>query len=223
MSALVHLGITVLSAAVGPGCRMPLPTADASADYLLFTDQKSTAIPGWRVQLSKPSEFPRRASRRPKMQPWRFCDSEWILWVDARVSLKMPATEALQACLDAAPEADIWACRHRCRRDIYDEAGHLAMIPGAFTEPDWGPRLIGQVHHYAAHHWAARVGLYELGFMAWRISDRSKAFGNEWRKQYTTGCERDQISFPIAVYNSGVVLGTLPGSIARNPIFEVQP
>lgn len=218
------LPLTVLSCAIGEGARMPFPTTDATADYLLMTDQKHTAIPGWRVQCNKFSpDAPRRVSRRPKMQPWRFTDSEWIVWIDTRVMLKVPAIEALELCLATDPSADIWACRHRCRGNIYSEAAHLMTRPEAFTEEDWAYRLVNQIRHYAEHHWAVTVGLYELGFMAWRISDRSREFGNEWRAQYTAGCERDQLSFPISVYNTGVRVGRLPGSIAQNPIFEVMP
>lgn len=223
MSVLIHFPITVLSASIGEASATPFPTDDQTADYLLVTDRRGTAIPGWRTHVTKPcTDNPRRVSRRPKMQPWRCCDSEWVIWIDARVRLKLTAAEAMQSCLDANPHADLWACRHRCRKDIYDEAARLVTRPGAFTEDDWGPRLIAQVRHYAACHWAAPIGLYELGFMAWRINSRSMAFGKEWRAQYATGCERDQMSFPVAVYNSGVALGTIPGSIARNDIFEVK-
>lgn len=225
---LMGRSIAVLTCSYGSDAIVPFPTKDTTAEYIHMTTDKTRKPDGWDTRVVRvPEELNmRRASRIPKMQPWRITrNATWIIWVDSRVQLKLPARQVIDVAIHSCSYANVWAHRHRSRHGIYDEAAAIMKRYDSCAERDWAERLVEQIRVYALNRWPKDHGLWEMGLMIWNMQDANKcaALGNEWRRQYMAGCERDQISFPIAAYNVDAKVGDLPGNLARSEVCIVHP
>ncbi len=139
-----------------------------------------------------------RTSRLPKILPHLVlpADCDYSIWHDGNFQMKASPSETVAKLLRIAD----WAAHKHPGRDcIYDEAevllggddrkgqkiGTPALVERAVTQY----RALGHPDHYS---------LWANGFIVRRHNAVTAALNEEWWRMFSEGCERDQLSFPVA-------------------------
>lgn len=145
-----------------------------------------------------------RTSRLPKILPHLVLstDCDYSIWHDGNFQMKASPTETVAKLLRTAD----WAAhKHPARDCIYDEARILLsekIGTGALVE-----RQIGRCREVYGH--PEHFGLWANGFIVRRHNGTTAALNEAWWKLFADGCERDQVSFPVAMRESHVQIETI--------------
>lgn len=203
--------ITVYTANVGGFDSLKDAQEDLTANYVAFTDQTSDT---WDCQ--KPYDKfkdDRRNSRIQKIMPHLFFDTEYSIYLDGNIRLKVPAQKLIDEYLK---DADVAVIRHIGRDCLYEEATACqAMQKGDPLE------LATQVKEYAKRGWKPHAGLAECGVIIRRHTPEVERWNEKWWAHYCRYSERDQISFPVAFPFEKVHL--IEQSYWRHPYLESSP
>lgn len=200
--------ITVYTAVSGDFDHLREPDEDFTADYIAFTEKKRD---GWDVR--KPFDRfknDRRNSRAPKILSHLYIDTEYSIYLDGNIRLKVPAQQLIDEFLK---EKDIAVFRHMGRDCIYDEANAcVALKKGDPLE------IAEQVRSYAQKMHPKHAGLAECGVIIRRNTPEVERMNEKWWAEYCRHSERDQLSFPFAFDLEKVNL--IESSAWRHPWFE---
>lgn len=180
--------ITVYTTNVGGFDKLEDCQEDITANYIAFTEEQSDT---W--DCKKPyDKFKdnRRNSRIQKIMPHLFVDTEYSIYLDGNIRLKVPAQKLIDEYLK---DKDIAVIRHIGRDCIYDEA--QACINLQKGDP---LEIAEQIKKYAKAGWKEHAGLAECGVIIRRHTKKVKGWNEKWWAHYCRYSERDQISFPIA-------------------------
>ncbi len=194
--------------------RPPLAKPEPGVRYLCFTDcpvqpdcQPWEFRPVHRVLVLdygvKVSLDAARTSRLPKILPHLVLpsDCDYSIWHDGNFQMKASPTETVARLLRTAD----WAAhKHPARDCIYDEARILLsenIGTAALVHRDI------QRHCDAGH--PRSFGLWANGFIVRRHNSATAALNERWWALFAEGCERDQISFPVALRESHVQIETI--------------
>lgn len=211
----------VVYTAITDGCDdlKPVPEHWAEeARFMAFMDVQPSDSRGWDVRLAEQMySDPCRNAKPYKIQPHRYIDSEYSLWLDGCVAIMSPQSPCrlLKSWLS---ECDIAVFRHRIRSCIYEEA--VACIAGQKDDPEIINR---QMRHYQELHYPAGLGLHECTVIARRHTAAVGALGDAWHSEIVRFSRRDQLSFDYVAYMHGIRVGTIPGAIDCNPHFLWLP
>ncbi len=145
-----------------------------------------------------------RTSRLPKILPHLVlpADCDYSIWHDGNFQMKASPSETVAKLLRTAD----WAAHKHPGRDcIYQEAevllsekiGTAALVE---RQIDRARDVYGHPKHF---------GLWANGFIVRRHNAATVALNERWWDLFISGCERDQISFPVALRQSGVGIETI--------------
>ena len=154
-----------------------------------------------------------RTSRLPKILPHLIlpagCDHS--IWLDGSFQLLKPASEIVNAEL----RRDDWAAhRHPVRGCMYEEAALLAKLKIELPE-QWpmldADRLGAEVARYEAMGFPrGLVTLNANGVIIRRHTEAVNALNERWWKLFVGGCLRDQLSFPVALWQNEIPINRMP-------------
>jgi hypothetical protein len=178
--------ITVVTSLIGGRDNLRDDQTDETSKFIAFTDQ----IKSDKWQIKPPYRLfnsIRRNSRVPKILIHQFVDTEYSIWLDANIALRVPAQELVDKHLK---DHDFAVFRHPERDCIYDEA----MI-AAVHRLDDPEVIIEQVKGYEDRGFAKHKGLAECNVVIRRHTPKVEQFNNAWWSEYCRHSVRDQISF----------------------------
>lgn len=205
---LTKKDITVYTAVSGDFDHLREPEPDNTAHYVAFTDLPTEA---W--EKRKPYDkfkSDRRNSRAPKILSHLFVDTEYSVYLDGNIRLKVPAQRLVDEFLK---DKDVAVFRHIGRDCLYDEAeACYALKKGDPLE------LAEQVRAYAKRKHPKHAGLAECGVIIRRNTPEVQRMNEKWWAELCRYTERDQISFPVAFDLDRVNL--IESSAWRHPFFD---
>ena len=173
--------------------RAPLAPQTDGVRWICFTDLPFIpSVEPWEFRPLPALPNPARASRIPKILPHLMLpeDAEYSIWHDANFQLRLAPREIIGQLL----RFDDWcAHRHPARDCVYKEAEVL------LKEKIGTPELVrSQIARYQAEGYPRSNGLWANGMIVRRHNPEVAALNEYWWKLYEEGCERDQLSFPVA-------------------------
>jgi hypothetical protein len=173
-------------------------------DFVAFMDEPEDHD-GWDVRPIPPySEHPRLVAKAYKCLPHIYLpEYEYNIWLDADFQV---TSESLLESLNCIGPTGIAMWRHTHRDDI-----------GAERDASmWQPKYLGtqipqQVAHYASEGFPEHFGLWCTGVIARKTSNPEvRRLMELWLSENHRWTYQDQISFPYAVWKTGVVPDPLP-------------
>lgn len=206
--------------------RPPLVPPEPGVRFICFTDVPVLPdVPPWefrpvhRVHSSDLSGRPdlSRTSRLAKILPHLVlpADCDHSIWLDGNFRLLKPASEIVNAEL----RFDDWAVhRHPARGCMYEEGALLQRLKTS-TPNDWpnlsAVELDDEIARYRKMGFPDGLNtLTANGVIIRRHTPAVNALNERWWKLFASGCGRDQLSFPVALWQSG---GERPaGSVTVN-------
>jgi len=138
----------------------------------------------------------RRNSRAPKILSHQFCDTEYSIWLDGNVALRVDPVRLVDIWLAGY---DFAVFRHPERNCIYEEAANC--IGYGADDPEIIKR---QVRKYANEGYEKNLGLAEANVIIRRHSNHVIEFNNAWWSEYCVHCVRDQLSFMYVAKKTGL-------------------
>lgn len=152
-----------------------------------------------------------RAARVPKILPHLMLpsDAEYSIYHDGNFELQHTPR---QMVADLLRGHDWAAHRHPCRKCIYREADIL-------LRENIGTRslVLEEIERYRLIDYPADAGLWANGLLVRRHTDAVKATCERWWKLYAMGCERDQLSFPVARKAENLQVRTIDADVWQSP------
>ncbi len=189
--------ITVITSITGGKNELlPAPKSDR-AQYLCFTDQDIHSE-DWKV-LKACDKFknPVLNAKIHKILAHKYCDTDYIIWVDGNIQLLVDPAELIEQLGDK----DLALFNHPGRDDIYDEADAcVALKKGDLLE------IAEQIKEYAKREYPRHTGLCECGVIVRRNNEKTNALFEKWWAEITRYSERDQLSFPMVIKREDISL-----------------
>ena len=147
----------------------------------------------------------RRNSRIPKILSHQFCDTQYSIWLDGNIALRVDPAQLVETWLQ---NHDFAVFRHPQRNCIYEEAADCIRY-GA-DDPDI---IDKQVKKYAGDGYATNLGLAEANVIVRRHSNQVVEFNNAWWAEYCIHCVRDQLSFMYIAKKIGLRINWITPSV----------
>lgn len=192
--------------------RPPAAPADELVRYICFTNVPNLPrVFPWEYRPAYPLPHAARAARVAKILPHLMlpADAEYSIYHDGNFQLRQDPRKIIAELL---PIHDWAAHHHPARCCIYDEANVL------LNEKIGTPRLIEEeIARYRAEDFPAQSGLWANGLLVRRHTPEVAALNERWWQLYAAGCERDQLSFPVARRQLDLTINTISGNIYASP------
>jgi hypothetical protein len=136
-------------------------------------------------------------------------DAEYSIYHDGNFQLREDPHKVIAELLNGAD----WAVhKHPCRNCLYDEADVL------LKEKIGTAALVqAEIDSYHAEKFPINMGLWANGFIARRHNQATEKLNEAWWKLYSKGCERDQISFPVARQQGWAEVKTIDANVFSSP------
>ena len=155
----------------------------------------------------------RRNARMHKILSHQFTDTEYSIWLDANVALRVPARRLVDEYLG---DADLAVFRHRTRACTYDEAARCRELALDATDV-----IDAQVGQYRAAGLPAGLGLPETSVVIRRHSAAVRRFNNAWWSELCRHSVRDQIGFMYAARDTGLTVNLFTPTKFEHPYFSM--
>jgi hypothetical protein len=155
-----------------------------------------------------------RTARVPKILPHLLlpANCEYSIYHDGNLRLSKHPVDTITRLLGSHD----WAAhRHPCRNCIYDEARILLKEQIGTAE-----LIEREIASYRENSHPEAAGLWANGFIARRHNEATARLNERWWQLYSAGCERDQISFPVARLETGVEVSTIDANIYESPFVD---
>jgi hypothetical protein len=194
------------------GGRDELKVQPKGVDYIAYTES-GRGCNGWTGKLLANDNNPVRRAKAVRV----LCPFEDItMWVDASIQLLSLDTDSLVKTY--LKNSDIAALKHPVHKGVYRELKAVLSL-GKEPEPE---KAKNQVSRYAreglpgahptAHYGAFAggpghprpIGHYQTGILLRRRTAQIKALERVWWEEIVNGSERCQLSFPYALWKTGV-------------------
>lgn len=207
--------------------RPPLVPPEPGVRFICFTDVPVLPdVPPWefrpihRIEKDDEEGFGHgtldasRTSRLPKILPHLVLptDADYSIWLDGNLQLRKPASEVINAEM----RFDDWAAhRHPARGCVYEESELLRKLKRE-TPLEWpnmdGAQLDAELSRYEALGFPPKLAtLTANGVIIRRHTPQVAALNELWWKLFVAGCGRDQLSFPVALWQTpGVTVNKMP-------------
>lgn len=130
---------------------------------------------------------PRRNAKIYKILSHLYDDSEYSIWIDANIELKVPYREMI----DLLGDKDIAVLRHPERSCLYQEAD----VCQQWKKDDYN-LIEEQIQRYIKEGFKEKQGLWFCGVIIRRHTGAIKRLNEQWWAEICRGSVRDQISFP---------------------------
>lgn len=197
--------------------RPPLVPPEPGVRFICFTDVPVLPdVPPWEFRPVHRVIDLSRTSRLPKILPHMVLpsDCDYSIWLDGNLQLRKPASEIVNAEL----RFDDWAAHnHPARHCVYDEGALLQRLKreNPAEWPSMDARLLDEeLARYRAMGFPAGRGLNANGVIIRRHTPEVAALNERWWKLFADGCGRDQLSFPVALWQSDAA--TFSGRVTVN-------
>jgi len=194
--------------------RPPAVQPDDDVRFICFTNVPTLPrVYPWEYRPVYVAGAPCRTSRVAKILPHLMLpdDTEFSIWHDGNFQLRKGAHLIVDELLG---HHDWAAHQHPCRTCIYDEADIL------IREKIGTPELVeAEVGRYKEQGYPSGAGLWANGLIVRRHTAETAELNERWWRLYAAGCERDQLSFPVARRESGMEIRTITegGGIYDSP------
>lgn len=192
--------------------RPPAVAPEPGVRWICFTNLPNLpAVEPWEFRPVYGLREAGRTARLPKILPHLLLpeDAECSIYHDGNFQLKQsPMSMALQLLA----EHDWAAHRHPCRRCIYREADVLLGERIGTRE-----LVLNEIERYRLIEYPENNGLWANGLLVRRHTPAVKALCERWWRLFSIGCERDQLSFPVARQAEQVAVETIDAEIYQSP------
>ncbi len=192
--------------------RPPLIACDPDVRFICFTNVPNLPrVDPWEYRPLYDVGQACRTARVPKILPHLMLpsDAEFSIYHDGNFQLKQ-RPGAMLAELLATHD---WAAHmHPCRSCIYDEAKVLLDEKIGTAE-----LVSAEIARYREFDYPERNGLWANGLLVRRHSPAVIALCERWWALYSIGCERDQLSFPVARHLESVPVRTINAQVYQSP------
>lgn len=175
-----------------------------TGEYVCFTDNKNLFASPWKMRIIEPLPNPRRASRKYKIlaHKW-FPEFEYSLWIDGSIKLKASVEILIDKFLKGY---DIAVLKHPQRNCIYKEA------ETCITLKKGNPEIIKkQMAKYEKEGYPKNNGLYVCGLILRKHNKKVEDFNNSWWSELCKFTNRDQLSFPYALWKTDLKINAISG------------
>lgn len=189
--------------------------ADPGVRFICFTDLPILpTVEPWEFRPVYPAGEGCRTARVPKILPHLMLpdDAEYSIYHDGNLRLKDDPRRVLDRLLS---DHDWAAHRHPARKCIYEEAKVLLdekIGTAALVE--------AEIEYYIGIGYPKDAGLWANGFIARRHTPAVAALNELWWSLYSIGCERDQLSFPVARRDAAMELTTIHADVYCSPVVD---
>ncbi len=175
-----------------------------------LTDKKQAPVKGWTQVVFKPepADNLRRASRKPKMMPRLYFNSEYTLYMDGNVRLISDPRALVKKYLK---HHDMALFPHPERNSIYQEAERLIQLRHK-ADPE---KVKRQIAYYKKVGFPRRFGLTACWVILRRNTHEVQRLGKEWWKIYNQFTCRDQLSFDFVRWLTSMKYCSLPGNLFK--------
>jgi hypothetical protein len=126
---------------------------------------------------------------------YQFVNTEWSIWIDASVHLKVTP----DYLVNLAGDSDICVFKHPRRNCIYHEA---IVCKNKKLDYDW--IIDQQILKYRNQNYPENNGLAECTILIRRNTEEIRNLSDRWWSEICTGSWRDQISFPVVFQNANI-------------------
>jgi len=179
--------------------------------FIAFTDQESKI---WQVR--KPCDLfqnPVMNAKVPKVLIHKFVDTDYSLWVDGNIQVKVRLAKLIKEWLG---DYDIAVFNHPGRDCIYEE------IDECLRRGKGDPvKLRAQGNKYLAEGYPRHNGLAECTIILRRHNERTARFNEAWWAEICAQSCRDQVSFPYIVSKTDIKVNFMRGKgyVENHPYF----
>ncbi len=184
------------------------------AQFHAFGDEAGAEGSVW---IARPASgifaSPRRNARMHKILSHQFIDSQYSIWMDANVALRVPAARLIDEYLK---DTDMAVFRHRTRACTYEEAARCREL--GLDAPDVIDR---QMDTYRRAGFSAQAGLPETTVLIRRHGPAVQRFNEAWWSELCRHSVRDQLSFMYAAARSGVDFRFITPTKFDHPYFSM--
>lgn len=195
-------------------CEVKYP--DENIKYVCFTDNTSLHSDTWKVcYIDREFDDPIIESRKYKILPHLFIDTEYSLYIDANIQFKKSPLEYMNQYWD---RENILLAPHPKRDCIYQEAA--ANILG---NKDLAQRLINQVYIYSKCGCPEHTGLFYGGIIGRRhLKEEVIIFEEEWWEHFQKYSRRDQLSLAYLIWKNAAEISLADIDIYNNIWIDVK-
>lgn len=184
------------------------------ANFVAYVDQVEGNSNVWKhVSVLDLFRSPRRNARMHKVLSHQFISTEYSIWMDANVALKVPAQQLID---DYLADADIAVFKHRTRGCTYDEAERCRLLGADSVEI-----IDEQVAYYKRCGLPSGLGLAETSVVIRRNSEQIRRFNNAWWGEICRYSVRDQISFMFAAQETELKVNFIRPTKYIHPYFDI--
>jgi hypothetical protein len=170
-----------------------------------------------RVWLEKPAysgmHSARRNSRAPKILSHNFVETEYSLWIDGSVKLKVDPQRLVDEWLQ---HADVAMFAHDRRSCTYMEAETCAVR--GLDQPEL---IREQAASYKRRGLPENIGLPETTVILRKHTTGVRYFNCVWWSEYCKYSVRDQISVMYAAFATGTHINMIRPTKLHHPYFEI--
>jgi TOD1/MUCI70, glycosyltransferase-like domain len=150
---------------------------------------------------------PRMASRVPKMLPHLWMKEPTSVWVDANIK---PLTTEFELLGRYLLDADLAVFQHPYRKSIVEEHAELKTLKQPSIMPVFPALYVDNK-------------LFECGVILRRHNEVVQRFNEIWWSLYCRYPERDQVTFPLALWQAMPLrIQIIPGNVRNHPLFSYQ-
>ena len=190
------------------------PVPEGVDDAVLITDVPVRS--GWRNVVEPSPEHPRMAAKRPRCRPDLYTDCDTSLWMDG--SIHVLDDRFIRLVREKLQDHELVLWDHPEERDcLLQEAQHCHDWPKYRDGP-----LLAQAEHYLAQGVPEHFGLWALGSIARRHTERMRAVGDAWLAEMERWTIQDQVSLPYLLWRDGIEPGTFGLDQLDNDIVVVM-
>ena len=192
-----------------------LPDDHGFDDAICVTDGECEVGQGWRVIIDRRDEPARLASKRPKMMPWLYADTESAVWIDGSFQVNPPFAKWAQGHLDLS---DFVVWQHpEGRIDIRQEVDVCWFFP-KYKDFPMREQLQSYIDDGMPEHW----GLFACGTVGWNFTEETRALGEAWYAEQVKYSIQDQVSLPYLLWKTGMKFSLWQANEYNNPYVTLR-
>lgn len=175
-------------------------------DYLLFTDNPKTDIPGWTTKVVTLEEDIVRQSRDIKLQIHKHVKGyNQYIYIDGNLTIRKSLSDYAERYFHGG----LLLHTHRTRDCLFEEAKTVIKLG-----VDDRQTVVDQMRRYSMEGMIRRYGLFQNAFL---VRDNSvNGFCEKWFEEVKGGSYRDQLSLPYCIWKHKPQISVMhPHHVAR--------
>lgn len=190
--------------------------SDNRIRYICFTDDETLRSDTWEIyHVDREFDDPILESRKYKMLPHLYINTEYSLYVDATVLFKMSPLDFMNEYL---VRGNILFVPHESRDCIYKEMATCILL-----DKDLPQRLVLQMDEYSKCNCPEHSGLFLGGVIGRRHYDNDvMKFDEEWWDHFKQYSRRDQISLGYLIWKNNVEISLANINVCNNRWFDIR-